>query len=318
MIIARGLIEGAIKPSKELLNAVAACTTCGYCMYKCALQNVDVIIALRAKLAQLGYIDPEHKKAADRIINYGNPYSESLRKTLRLPRGGETVFFAGCSYAQYLPEKLERIGEVLSRVGGVGWLGPDEPCCGNLLLASGQIDTFVKHGEQVLGKLKEAGAKRIVTACPGCHETFSKEYPKFFDFELEVEHLTQLLARSIDEGKLLPRGLNARVAFHDPCHLARFSRIIDEPRFIIENVAGAVIVELKHSKLNTMCCGGGGGAPIVHPRLSAKIADRRIGEAIEADVEFLVTSCPLCEHMLGRSAKRKKTPIQVLDIAELF
>ncbi|MBS7287856.1 MAG: (Fe-S)-binding protein [Candidatus Freyarchaeota archaeon] len=318
MIIARGLAEGVVKPSRELLNAVAACTTCGYCMYKCALQNVDVIIALRAELVRLGYTDPEHERAAKMIANFGNPYSKSLRRFLRLPRGGETLFFAGCSYAQYLPEKLDKIGEVLSRVGGVGWFGPDEPCCGNLLLASGQIDAFVTYGEQVLGKFKEAGVKRIVTACPGCHETFSKEYPKFFDFELEVEHLTRFLAGSVDEGRLLPRGLNARVAFHDPCHLARFSRIIDEPRFIIENVAGVVMVELKHNKLNTICCGGGGGAPIVHPRLTAKIADRRISEAIEADVEFLVTSCPLCEHMLSRSAKRMKTPIQILDIAELF
>lgn len=318
MLIARGVVEGVIKPSGELLRAVTACTTCGYCMYKCALQNVDVIIALRAELARLGCIDQDHKKAADMILSYSNPYSKSLQKLLELPKGGETVFFAGCSYAQYFPEKLIKIREVLLRIGSVGWLGPDEPCCGNLLLASGQIDAFIDYGEQVVCKLREAGVKRIVTACPGCHETFSREYPKFFDFDVEVEHLTQLLARSMEDRKLTLRSLNAHVTFHDPCHLARFSRILNEPRLIIENIPGAVMAEMKHNRLNTMCCGGGGGAPIVHPKLTARIAERRLGEAIDTGAEIIITSCPLCEHMLERSAKRKRSQIRVLDIVDLF
>ncbi len=318
MLIARGIVEGIIKPSRELLRTVAACTMCGYCMYRCALQNVDVIIALRAKLVQLGFFDSGHRKAADMILNYDNPYSKSLRKSVELPMSGETVFFAGCSYVQYFPGKLNKIGEILSRIGGVGWLGPDEPCCGNLLLTSGQVDAFIDYGERVVGKFKEMKVKRIITACPGCHETFLREYPKFFDFDVEVEHLTQLLARKVEEGRLIPRNLNAHVTFHDPCHLARFSRIIDEPRLIIENTPGAVMAEMRHNRLSTMCCGGGGGAPIVHPRLTAKIAERRLGEAIDAGADILITSCPLCEHMLGRSATRKRSQIRVLDIADLF
>ncbi len=318
MIIARGLVEGVVKPSSELLKVATACTTCGYCLYKCALQNVDVIIALRAELVRSGYIDPDHEKAISMILNYGNPYYPSLQKKIPLPRRRETIFFAGCSYPYYFPEKLNKIAEILSRVENVGWLGSEEPCCGNLILAAGSIDAFMEYGARLVKKLREMKVKRIVTSCPGCHEMLSVEYPKFFNFDIEVEHLTQLLAREVEKGSFSPRKMNSQVTFHDPCHLARFSRIIEEPRLIIENASGAVLVEMKHNRLNTMCCGGGGGAPIAHPRITARIADRRINEALETGASVLVTSCPLCEHMLSRSARRKKARLQIIDITELF
>lgn len=318
MLAARGLVEGVIKPSGSLLEAVTACTTCGYCMYRCALHNVDVVIALRSELARLGYLDPEHKKAADMVLSFGNPYSKLLRKSIALPKGGETILFVGCTYAHYFPERVNKMGEIASKLGNVGWLGPDEPCCGNILLVSGQVEKFIDYGGLVVKRLKEAGVKRIITPCPGCHETLSKEYPKFFDFDFEVEHITQVLAKSVEAGRLFPRRLTVNVTFHDPCHLARFSRIVDEPRIIIENAAGAALVEMKHNKLKTLCCGGGGGAPLSHPRLTARIADRRLDEALAAGASLIVTSCPMCELMLEGSAKRKKAAVRVADVVELF
>ncbi|MEM4446202.1 MAG: (Fe-S)-binding protein [Nitrososphaerota archaeon] len=287
-------------------------------MYRCALQTVDVIIALRSELVRLGYLDPEHKKAADMVLSFGNPYSKLLRKSVALPKGGETILFVGCSYAQYFPERVAKMGEVVSRLGNVGWLGPDEPCCGNILLVSGQVEKFIDYGKLVIKRLREAGVKRIITPCPGCHETLSKEYPKFFDFDFEVEHITQVLARSVETGKLSPRRLSAYVTFHDPCHLARYSRIVDEPRSIIGNAAGAILVEMKHNKLKTLCCGGGGGVPLSHPGLAAKIADRRLEEALTTGASLVITSCPMCELMLEGSARRKKADIKVADIIELF
>nr|HDO81436.1 (Fe-S)-binding protein [Candidatus Bathyarchaeota archaeon] len=316
MLIARGILEGIIKPSESLLRIITACTTCGYCLYRCALHNIDVIVSLRAELVRAGYVDPAHKTAAENILSFGNPYSRGFKKDLALPRKAETIFFAGCSYFHLVPEKLRVIEEILLKMRNVGSLGVSEPCCGNVMLSTGQIDAFTSYGERVVKMFREAGVERIITACPGCYETLYQEYPKFFDFDVEVQHITQFLADEIEKGKVKVKRLDGVATFHDPCHLARYAGITEEPRLIIE-ATGMEIAEMEHNRMNTMCCGGGGGAPLAHPRITAKIAEKRVTEAINSGAGTIVTACPLCEYMLSRGIRRRKSTLKVLDITEL-
>ena len=49
-----------------------------------------------------------------------------------------------------------------------------------------------------------------------------------------------------------------RVTYHDPCYLARYNRITEAPRKLIE-ATGAELVEMPRHGTNTFCCGAGGG-----------------------------------------------------------
>ena len=52
--------------------------------------------------------------------------------------------------------------------------------------------------------------------------------------------------------------------------------------------------ELEHSKLETRCCGAGGGFPLAFPELSASLGKRRLEEVRAANVDILATACPTC------------------------
>ncbi len=116
------------------------------------------------------------------------------------------------------------------------------------------------------------------------------------EYGMDVKHVLQVIAESIP-----PANLNIRVTYHDPCDLARGMKIIDEPRKILEKL-GVEIVEMENSKLQSRCCGGGGGILISDPFLSDRIAKKRIEEALNTGVDTLVTSCPTCEQVLKKAA----------------
>jgi Fe-S oxidoreductase len=59
---------------------------------------------------------------------------------------------------------------------------------------------------------------------------------------------------------------------------------------------------MKNSKLQSRCCGGGGGILLSDLALSDKIAQKRVEEALETGVDTLVTSCPTCEQVLKKAA----------------
>lgn len=62
--------------------------------------------------------------------------------------------------------------------------------------------------------------------------------------------------------KLKP--LNAKVTYHDSCHLKRSLGITEEPRELLK-IAGADLVEMAGAE---RCCGFGGSYSLKYPELS--------------------------------------------------
>ena len=99
----------------------------------------------------------------------------------------------------------------------------------------------------------------------------------------------------------LPRRNEGRiVAYHDSCHMLRELRLRDEPRTLLER-SGARLVELARPDL---CCGFGGTFSVRQPDVSVAMADDKLGDAGEKQVDALVTVDPGCLlHLRGRAAR---------------
>lgn len=114
--------------------------------------------------------------------------------------------------------------------------------------------------------------------------------------------------------------VTGKVTFHDPCYLSRYNGIVSEPRIILGTIAGLEIVEMRRSKIDTFCCGAGGGGMWLGRQIGKKMNEMRTEEALITKADYLATACPYCLNMIedGVKSLSKEVTLQVVDIAELL
>ncbi len=210
--------------------------------------------------------------------------------------------------------------KVLSNLGiKFGYLADDEPCCGALLHYIGLHKEFAKHAQQVHDRLKSRGVKRIISIVPSCTYTLRYLIPNNVNGDgLEVKHFCEVVSENISSRELrFPR--EVKVTSHDPCQLARYLKLIEEPRQILRAIKGLELVETDWTRGEwTTCCGGGGGFEAVFPELSQILAVNRAKELVATGAEIIVTHCPGCIMQLKAGLKELGVSgVEVLDLAQV-
>ncbi|MEM2977938.1 MAG: heterodisulfide reductase-related iron-sulfur binding cluster [Candidatus Hadarchaeales archaeon] len=223
----------------------------------------------------------------------------------------ELWFFRGCMSTFREREIAEATVEILRRLGLPFRLFDRETCCGSVLFRTGQVgeaEEVRKKNEEEFSRL---GVRRLLTACPGCYSTFRKEYSLP---GVEVLHLTQLLRDMVRGGRLRLGERKVRATYHDSCHLGREWGLYEEPREVLKSVPGLELVEMSLSRGFSRCCGAGGGVRSAFRELSSAVSSTRVGDALEAGAQLLVTSCPFCYHHLREVADGR---VEVRDLSLL-
>lgn len=232
-------------------------------------------------------------------------------KVLKKILGGNTLFYRGCMLSYVAKDLAENYRRILNFMKIDFIEMPVELCCGMPLLNAGFEKDFEEQIEKFKKKLEEFGITRIVCACPACYYSLRNNLSKDF----EIKSIVELLNNLIEEGKLKVAniGKGKKVTYHDPCHLGRHSNIYEEPRKVIK-VLGFELIEMKFTREEAMCCGGGGGVKSNFEELSNALAKERIKEAREVGVKTLITACPLCYMNLSENSE----DIEVLELSELL
>ncbi len=229
--------------------------------------------------------------------------------------GGNVLYYPGCLTKFVAKDIADNYRKILRKIGiDFIELKEKEVCCGSPALNAGFIETAKDLARKNFKVFKEHRVKKIITPCPACFKTLSRDYPTLVgNWNIEVEHITQTIFKALKEGKLkFGRKVKEIVTYHDPCYLGRHSGIYEEPRKILESM-GYKVEEMKFSRNNASCCGGGAGVQSNYPELANRIAKERIDQAIETRAKILVTTCPLCYLHLKRNSEDK---IKVVEISE--
>ena len=109
-----------------------------------------------------------------------------------------------------------------------------------------------------------------------------------------------------------------KIAYHDPCNIARKSGGYDAPRQLLSLCCEGV-VELTPNREDGVCCGGGGG--ILQDSTSTK--KRMITGKPKADqmkacgLDHLATACLSCHRQLGELSTHFKLGVKVDTVASL-
>ena len=275
---------------------------------------------------------PQQRKPLKDIYLCGNPYGEKpetrldwlkgLKVKMIPPEKADILCFIGCTTA-YEPD-LHHIGRSLVRLFqylhiDFGIL-KEEICCGDPARRMGDEGLFQEMSNRNLHQFKSSGIKTIVSISPHCFNTFVNEYPSIEE-EIKIQHYTQFLAQAFKERRPpFKKEVPCTVTYHDPCYLGKHNQIFTPPRELLQMIPGVKLVEMKMTKDESLCCGGGGGRMFAEVEEEPRLSDMRIGQALEVGAEVLTTACPWCYQMLKNSVQdlRLGDKIKVKDIAEFL
>ncbi len=315
-------------------EVVYYCSACYSCAVRCpmGIRLTELVNLLRDEMVREGRgpLEPQMEMVRS-VQNYDNPWqmpraqrdrwARRLKGRVKvLPKQkSDTLYYPGCT-AAYLPEMQEvalATAGVLAAAGvDFGIMGREEVCCGSTAMRVGMKDVFAAQAAKNIERINALGVDRVITACAGCYGIMKHEYPKVATFDVEVLHMSEVLASLLEEGRLAPRPLERKVTYHDPCHLARHGGVVDAPRRVLAALPGVEVSEMARTGMNSRCCGGGGGLRTGHASVALDIASARQAEAEETGSEVLVTCCPFCEINLAGAAERDGG-LPVVDLVSL-
>lgn len=236
----------------------------------------------------------------------------------------DVVYFVGCTSS--LKSQTQDIPYCISRILNEAkekWtlLGDDEKCCGAPSLMAGDWEGARELAEHNVKLIESLGAKKVVTGCPSCYRALKYKYPQLLKRKpmFRVVHAVELAHEYLwKSGRLLvTEKFDERIAYHDPCELARLCEIVEEPREVLQ-VLTDNMVELPENRLDTRCCGGGGLLQATDNEMRLKIAEKRIRQAERLKVDILTSACPACKITLVDGSNNIDSDIEILDIMELL
>jgi Fe-S oxidoreductase len=313
------------------------CLSCGACEQACpvGIEHVGYkILDLRRGLVSEGRTHNDKLSGLFTTMERAphNPWGvphESRRKLIEsasfpiFDGSQQWLFWLGCGNS-YDPhgQQVARAMAAILNAAGVSWGAlAREVCCGEPARRAGNEYLYMELSQQVIESLREKKVKSLLTCDPHCARMFDVDYRQNAEFAglgIAVRHHVELLA------ELAPR-LNLsrqtkRITYHDPCYLARGRNITSQPRDILART-GAQLVEMKHNRKETFCCGAGGGQLFIAEDKAelpgGRVNYKRFEEVAASGAAAVAVACPYCPIMLKDAAQHAgREDIEILDIAE--
>lgn len=328
-----GAREAALVPGAVPEESVWDCVTCGACIQACpvSIEHVDHIVDLRRHLVMVESRFPAEAEPMLRDVERaGNPWGRQQSQRadwaegldVRVLEPGEPapeyLYWVGCasSFDERARISAQATARLLSAAGvDFAILGPRESCTGDPARRMGNEYVFQALAEQNIETLNGAGVRKIIANCPHCFNTLANEYPDFGG-DYEVVHHSELLARLVAEGRLVPvRDEQLMVTYHDSCYLARHNDVLEAPRALVGAVGTAL--PMARSGRETFCCGAGGAHMWMEERASP-INSERVREAAATGAGTLAVACPYCTVMLDDGVQSTGAGLRVADVATLL
>ncbi len=334
----RKLIRQATFGLTEVENEeIWRCTTCGRCPQRCprGVGILEVGIASRRLATEFDVFPAPVKPirgVTQSLTSDGNPLNEDQKDRANWTEGlsvktfeeGMEILYFPCCYLSYDP-RLNKVAKatvnILKKAGvDFGILGVQEKCCGESIRKAGNEEVFKRLARDNIKTFIDNGVKKILVSSPHCYHAFKNDYAEF-KVNFEVVHITQYLNELVKEGRLeLSKEYERKVTYHDPCYLGRHNSIYDEPRDTLKKVPGLQLSELPDARVDSLCCGGGGGRIWMETPKEERFCDLRLEQVSNIGAEVLVTSCPYCITNFedSRMNREDSEDMEVKDITELI
>jgi len=294
------------------------CTGCSYCDTICPTQSNPSelrkkILLKKTRTKGVSCLSLITEEVPFNLMSIGLEFEKEDKlealNAFSTPDSNGTVFYLGCSLS-YIYTDLARtkLLKDLPVIGGMKY------CCGGYVNnLFGREEAEIK-GKQLLKALKQIGVERMVTFCPGCDRMIGRVYPEILpEFDIKTINIVDYLLEQHQSLQIeFIQTIDKKVTFHDSCAWRKLGpEIYENPRQLLK-IMGAEVVEMKHNRRESMCC----GSPLAgrNPQLASQIAEKRVLEAKETGADTIVVSCTGC---FALSEKAAEHGLEIYNITEL-
>lgn len=328
----REYLEGREKFDQNMVTSFMTCTTCERCDVACQLDLPvepgwmtmrDELIGER-KLMTI----PPFEMMAAALQKEGNiwaGYNEErdawFPEDIKPKEKADVAYFAGCTASYCERDIAEGTVRLLDKAGvDFTYLGKDEQCCAIPMLVAGKWDVFRDVMKHNIDEMKKRDVKTVITSCPACHLVWKTVYPEFaqkegINCDFETKHYSEVLSDKIKAGEFeFEQPINAKVTWHDSCHIGRASGVYEPPRDVIKAIPGVELVEMEHNREDGLCCGSV-LTLLDSPPVAAEVGNVKLEEARATGADTLLALCPCCEFQMRVTKNTKGNEIQVRDLA---
>jgi glycolate oxidase iron-sulfur subunit len=237
-------------------------------------------------------------------------------------RRAHVAYFLGCVQGVMMADGCKATVEVLAENGCDVVTPAKVKCCGMPMVGYGFKDEARDVARHNIDLLLGLQVDAIVTDCATCGSSL-KEYPHWLaDDPAYAERAKEFAAKVRDISEFLdeigirpPEGqVDARVTYHDPCHLCRAQDVREQPRNMLR-AAGVELVEMEGADT---CCGSAGTQLITHYHTSVGVLESKMDNVAGTEAEIIASGCPGCQMQLSLGVKRRGLDAQVLHPSQLL
>ena len=271
------------------------CSLCGLCATICPsrLPLTDFFLAMRRAAMDTGRVSLVPYRP---LLTYERMGSSRLLSTFRLPPGGDTVFFPGCTFPGTNPKTARLLLRHLRE--HVPNLGLVMACCHKPSHDLGRQEFFERRFGALRERLRSMGVTTVLTACPNCFKVFSE-----YGDGIAVKTVYDVLADHPVAG-MAPAASPAIV--HTPCPYRGHAALRDRLRTMTA-ATGLDVEKTRQDGALSPCCGEGGAVGALRPDLPAAWG---ASTGKNAAGRLVVTSCAGCVKFLSRHARA----VHLLDL----
>lgn len=232
-------------------------------------------------------------------------------------------FFLGCAQSLMFAEQSAGTVHVLAHNHCTVITPKDVVCCGMPARGYGRIDLVQEQARHNITLFAQANVEFIVTDCATCGSTL-KDYVHLLADDPEWAERGEIFSKKVrDISEFLmeiplekPAGhVQARVTYHDPCHLRRGQGVWKQPRALLQLIDGIDFVDLPEAD---WCCGSAGSQLITHYETSLKVLSRKIDNIEATAAQYIASGCPGCQMQLNVGLRQRGLNVQVVHPIELL
>jgi len=227
----------------------------------------------------------------------------------------------GCVQRVFFHEVNLATVQVLAAEGCDVIAPPSPPCCGALMLHSGEEKSALALAQKSIDAFRSCDV--VITNAAGCGSAL-KDYGRLMaDDAIWAEAAGDLSAKARDVTEFLtelgPRQtrhpLPMRVAYHDACHLAHAQKVTRAPR---ELLSGIPQLELLEPKGWETCCGSAGLYNLLQVEAAEALGRQKAENLIATGAEAIAAGNPGCMLQIAAHLKTLGHPMPIYHPVQLL